>query len=143
MKENPVVVLVIVLVLAAYGLWLMKNPAVPPTLDEKGMITGPDIKINTPVLKTSYEQALEIYKDYRIQFGENCRATPSNVSYKNGTNIMLDNRSAYNRAIRVGSVYTVNSYDFKIVKLSSASLPATWFVDCDNFQNVATILLQK
>ncbi len=93
--------------------------------------------------KLSYQDAVNKYANTRIQFDDACHATPTNMTYKSGTSIMLDNRAGVSRKIRVGSVYTVPAYDFKIVKVSSTVLPATWLVDCGTSQNVATILIQK
>ena len=94
-----------------------------------------------PVL--SYAEALAKYKDARIQLDDRCQASPNNVTYKNNTSIMIDNRSPMTRSVKVGSTYTIKGYGFKIVKLSSSQLPIQWLVDCDKSQNVATILIQK
>lgn len=94
----------------------------------------------------SYTNALALYKDNkRIQLSGDtfCQVTPNNVMYKNGTSIMLDNRSAKARTVKIGSTYTIEGYGFRIVKLSSATLPATLLMDCGAQQNVAKILLQK
>jgi hypothetical protein len=100
---------------------------------------------NQPV-SMSYQNALETYKENkRIQLsGTNfCQANPNNVTYKNGTSIMIDNRSAQTHTIKIGSAYTIEGYGFRIIKLSSATLPVTFFMDCDVQQNIAKILLQK
>jgi hypothetical protein len=144
-KENPMVVLVIVLALAAFGLWTAKsNPMIPqnqnnPTENP----TGTNPPNNNEVVPLTYGGALTIYKDYRIQFDAGCKATPSNVTYKNGTDIMLDNRAPVSRRISIGSVYGLEAYGFKIIKLTSSTLPKTFLVDCDTSQNVATILVQR
>lgn len=101
---------------------------------------------NQPV-SLSYKQALELYKDNkRIQISGTslCQVTPNNVMYKNGTSIMLDNRSAVTRSIKLAGVtYNIEGYGFRIAKLSSATLPATFLMDCGTQQNVAKVLLQK
>lgn len=91
----------------------------------------------------SYQQALSKYANARIQLNNSCQATPNNVTYKNGTSIMLDNRSATTRTVKLGSTYSIKGYGFKIVKLESGTVPATWLMDCDGQQNVATVLIQK
>ena len=96
----------------------------------------------------SYQNALELYQDNkRIQISgaDFCQVSPNNVMYKNGTSIMLDNRSAITRTIKigVGETYTIEGYGFRIVKLSSATLPATLLMDCGTQQNIAKILLQR
>ena len=94
----------------------------------------------------SYQKALELYKDNkRIQISgaDFCQVSPNNVVYKNGTSIMIDNRSSKTRTIKIGTTYTIPGYGFRIVKLSSGTLPATILMDCDQQQNVAKILLQR
>lgn len=105
-----------------------------------------DGSVNAPVKKVpsiSYADALIKYKEARIQIDEDCQAFPNNVTYKNGTSIMIDNRSAVNRTMKVGGIYTVKAYGFKIIKLDRPKLPETLLVDCDTYKNVATILVQQ
>ncbi|MFA5933780.1 MAG: hypothetical protein WC795_00965 [Candidatus Paceibacterota bacterium] len=107
---------------------------------------SPDV---VPSAKESYINALKKYATKRIQFGtdsatnRSCFATPNNVTYKNGTKIMLDNRTAISDVIKIGGdTYTVPAYGFRIVTLYSSSMPKTYMVDCNQYQNVLTILLQ-
>ncbi len=129
-------------------------PVAPVTTDET-VLDGNTPETNVkPVKKAtagvsavsiSYEQALVTYKDSRIQLGSTdaCAATPRTSTFKNGTTIMVDNRGPVVRTVKVGSTYTINAYDFKLITLSSTNLPETVYVDCNNQQNVATILIQK
>ena len=109
------------------------------TTDQSGVTetTKPAAKIPT------YNQALVLYKDKRIQLDTTCQASPNVLTFKNNTKIMIDNRSPKTRIVKVGSTMNINPWGFKIVTLYSANLPATWYVDCDGSQNVATILIQK
>ncbi|MDQ3075567.1 MAG: hypothetical protein M3Q34_00350 [bacterium] len=100
-------------------------------------------KAAAPAATLTYQQALEKYKDRRIQFNDSCSAVPNNVTYKDNTGIMLDNRSAQTRTIKVGGTYTVKGYGFKIVTLPNITTQKTFLVDCDGQQNVATILVQE
>ncbi|TSC78089.1 MAG: hypothetical protein G01um101424_223 [Parcubacteria group bacterium Gr01-1014_24] len=145
--DSPVFILVIVLILVIYGFWLVKKNPVPtytnqPTDSVENANDG-SVNVTFPATSISYAQALVKYKDARLQLDQECRATPANVTYKNNTNIMIDNRAPISRAVKVGSVFSIKAYGFKIVKLSSLTLPATWYVDCDKSQNVAAILIQK
>lgn len=97
----------------------------------------------TPAVSLSYQQALIKYKDRRIQLDKNCQAFPNNVTYKNGTSIMIDNRAGVARTLNINGPVSIKAYGFKIVTLSSSTLPKTILVDCGAGQNVATILLQK
>lgn len=147
-KENPMFVLVIVLILVIYGWWSLRNSPAPVVTVEPsqtvsdGVETG-SVNATIPATVVSYAQALEKYKDARIQLDQNCQATPNIMTFKNNTNIMIDNRASIARTVKVGSTFSIKGYGFKIVKLSSTTLPATWYVDCDKSQNVATILIQK
>lgn len=91
----------------------------------------------------AYTDALKRYADKRLQINENCQITPNNVTYKNGTTFMLDNRSATSKTVKIGSTYTIPAYSFRIVTLSSAKLPATYYIDCNNQQNSGTVTLQR
>lgn len=91
----------------------------------------------------TYQQALVTYKDKRIQVQPSCQVIPNNVTYKTGTTIMIDNRSAVAHTMKIGSTFTVKAWGFKIIKLAPTTVPTTYLVDCDGSQNVATILVQK
>ena len=157
-KESPIAVLIVVLILAAIGYWVVKsgptgvisdtnnssnNGIIPFPYPNGGPNNNSNVNVKIPVGPLSYQDAVVIYKDTRIQFDANCKATPNNVTFKNGTDIMIDNRAPVARTIKIDTNYTVGAYGFKIIKLSSATLPVTWLLDCDKSQNVATILLQK
>jgi len=51
----------------------------------------------------AYDEALVKYKDTRIQINSGCQAFPNNVTYKNGTTIMIDNRSNVDHLVKVGT----------------------------------------
>ncbi len=104
-------------------------------------VTTP-VVVSTPA-SLNYQQALIKYKDRRIQLDKTCQAFPNNVTYKNGTSIMIDNRAGVARTLNINGPVSIKAYGFKIVTLSSSTLPKTILVDCGAGQNVATILLQK
>jgi hypothetical protein len=91
----------------------------------------------------SYADALVKYKDARIQLGKMCQAIPNNVTFKNNTSIMIDNRTPVDHTIKLGTTFSIKAWGFKIIKLSSPTLPATWMMNCDEARNVSTILIQK
>ena len=100
-------------------------------------------KTNKSKESLSYEQAVAKYRDRRIQFDEKCQALPANPTFKSGESIMLDNRAGFTRAIKIGKYYSIDPYGFEIIKLSSSILPLKIGVNCNQNNNVATILLQK
>ncbi len=92
----------------------------------------------------SYANALVKYADRRIQLDSACQATPNNVTYKDNTGIMIDNRSPKARTVKIGTTFTIKPYGFKIFVLPDIYLKSkTILVDCDQLQNVATVLIQE
>src|SRR5258708_267492 len=145
-------VIIVVVLVAGIAYWAMNRnstseqsplAAQTPVTSTEDTTAGSVNSSASPLATLSYQQALLKYKDARIQLDKTCQATPNNVTYKNGTNIMIDNRAPVARTVKVGSTISIKGWGFKIVKLSSSTLPATWLVDCDTSQNVATILIQK
>lgn len=105
-------------------------------------ITSQDI--GAAAIPLSYTKALAQYADRRIQLDLICQAHPTNVTYKDNTGIMIDNRSPQTRTITVGKTFTIKPWGFKIVVLPDVYLKTkTLLVDCDKSQNVATILIQE
>jgi hypothetical protein len=152
-NKNTILAIVGLVIIAVIVLMVVKNNKKPvevteiPT-DSVEQVDDTTTEVGAVVIKPktnsiSYQQALVKYKDHRIQLGQDCQATPTSVTYKNGTSIMIDNRSNVARTVKVGSNYTINAWSFKVVNLTSSTLPATWLVDCGKQQNVATILIQK
>jgi hypothetical protein len=92
----------------------------------------------------AYADALIKYADRRIQLDKTCQAHPNTVTYKDNTGIMIDNRSPQTRTVKVGITFTIKPWGFKIVVLPNVYLTSkTLLVDCGQYQNVATILVQE
>ena len=91
-----------------------------------------------------YTDLVTEYSGRHIQFDIACQAIPNNVTYKNGTSVMFDNRSGDARSISVGgTIYYLAGYGYKIITLSSKTLPKTLLISCGAAVNVGQILLQK
>lgn len=110
------------------------------------IITQP--KVTPPVVATAptmtYDQAVKAYGERRVQFAQNCQASPTQPTFKGGTEIMLDNRSSETKTLAFdATTYTIPAYGFQIVTLSAETLPHTIMVDCNGSQNVTSILVQK
>jgi hypothetical protein len=141
---------VVVIVVLGFVFWSMNNASAPVVEDNTTTVadstedtsTG-SINTGSPAATISYTNALIKYKDARLQLDKTCQASPNKMTFKNNAYLMVDNRAPVDRTIKVGSVLNIKAYGFKIVKLSSSNLPATWLVDCGTSQNVATILIQK
>jgi len=146
-------VLVVILVIGAWWAYSNKtslpgyetqNPASSSPSPTAKTVAKPAVKkITAPVAAKSYSDAVKEYEGRRIQFDDRCQVTPQNPTYKNGTVVMLDNRSASIRTVVVGGIkYDLGAYDYKIVTLSSSSLPKELVVTCGSSGNVGKILLQ-
>lgn len=157
-KKNILIAIGVIIIIVVSVVVFSKRGSRPtntavPTNTEETVLDG--LTAETPVkpatkpavsnaASISYADALVKYKDSRIQLGSTntCVATPRLATYKNGTTLMVDNRGPVVRTVKVGGTYTVNAYDFKLITLSSSNLPETLYVDCNDQQNVATILIQ-
>jgi hypothetical protein len=113
------------------------------TTDSSEDTTEGSVNVGSAAATLSYKDALVKYAKARLQLDTTCQGSPSSMTFKNGSMLMVDNRSAISRTVKVGSTFTIKPWGFKIIKLSSSTLPATLLVDCGASQNVATILLQK
>lgn len=151
-KIITTVVVVALLVFATYFILKMDKDVTPGAVDTTPVATTTATtstttttkpQATTPAQALAYAEALKKYADRRIQITPTCQVVPNNATYKNGTTIMIDNRSDKTKSVKIGSVYTVGAYGFKIVTLSSSTLPATFYVDCDKQQNSGTITIQK
>ena len=106
-------------------------------------------KTNTPASiggELTYEEALKKYEGRRIQFDPTCKATPSQLTAKTGTEVMFDNRSAVTQTISFDDQsFNILPYNYTIINLftSAPTLPYNVIMDCGNSKNVAQVYLQK
>ena len=140
---------IVIVALVAFGLWSLKtNPPLPNTDNSYGAHESTTTTTTTtttnvaPPRAINYNEALERYARARIQLDNNCQATPSSLTLKDNSSIMIDNRSPVPRTVKVGATYVVPPYGFIIVNIVSPQVPEKWYVDCDSSQNVAVILVQ-
>lgn len=92
---------------------------------------------------SNYSQLVKEYGSRRLQFDERCQMTPVSPTFKNGTKIMLDNRSGTAKTISVDAKnYQIIAYGYQVITLSGSSLPRTMAVNCGSSVNVGRILLQ-
>ena len=148
-------VLVVVVFIGAW--WSYSNKM--PSLNDLGYknqpssspTPAPKVVIKQVVKKTgsatasvkTYNELVKEYEGRRIQFDINCQAVPNSVTYKNGTTIMLDNRSGDSRVVTLdGTRYQLAGYGYATVTLSGQSLPKEMSLSCGAAINVGKILLQ-
>lgn len=154
MEKKIWIWIIVALVIAAIIFFLLKSDQtiVPQSESNEDITTTePDSVQDTSSQDTgvgstpiSYGEALAKYADRRIQLNTMCQAFPNNITYKDNTGIMIDNRSPQTRTVKVGTTFTIRPWGFKIIVLPDVYLSSrTILVDCDNSQNVATILVQE
>ena len=153
MQNKNIWVWIVVILVVVIGLiwWAKKAPVptptenTPVTLESTEDTSLGSVNAGTGAATISYANALVKYKNARLQLDANCQANPESqhMTFKNSAYMMVDNRAPTTRTVRIGSVFPIKAYGFKIVQLSSDKLPVTWLVDCDKSQNVATITIQK
>ncbi|MEK7585778.1 MAG: hypothetical protein AAB477_00890 [Patescibacteria group bacterium] len=151
-KKSPLLIILVAILVVVIGIWIYNRQAEvdvdvnSPTVETQ-IDSTEDIGSTPPTgtVSISYTKALQVYKDKRIQLGvgSGCPAHPRAMTFKNNTTIMIDNRAPIARTFKLGTTYSIKAYGFRLINLSSDKLPATWLLDCDKQQNVATVTLQK
>lgn len=155
MNQRTWIFLAVFLVIAIFGLFFINQSQEMSEEDiAKSLSNQPSSSVTpTPTKKSisgtatstqTYTKLVKEYEGKRIQFDINCQAIPSNVTYKNGTKVMFDNRSGDARTITVGgTAYYFAGYGYKILTLSSSILPKNLLLSCGSAVNVGQILLQQ
>lgn len=134
--------LLIILVVAAPR--LKRDGASTETPNEGNEVADAEVTISnenaTAPKPLTKADAVIKYEGRMIGFGENCQATPSTLSIKAGTSIMLDNQSGTPRTIKVGSkTFAIGAYKYRTTVLDTAgALP----VNCDMTENVSAIIVE-
>ncbi len=90
----------------------------------------------------SYASALSKYQGVYLALDESCKASQNKITLRGGGPLMVDNTSDMDRVIKVGSTFNVRAHSFKIVQVDAGVAGATVPVDCDQSENVATVLVQ-
>ena len=106
----------------------------------------PETKPTTPtkVPAGSYQEMVKKYEGRRIQINDACQATPSSQTFKNGTQVMFDNRGS--KAIKLtvdGVSYPTSAYTYRLIPLTSKTLPHSVIINCNGQNNIAQFNLQQ
>lgn len=151
-KSAWVIVLILAAIVAVFMLMNKRDQyAVQPTVSPMPTPVAPTKSVakKPPVSGTAeqtqaYSEVVTQYVGRHIQFDVNCQAIPTQTTFKNGTAVMFDNRSGDARTIKIGDVsYVFPGYGYKILTLSSSTLPKTLNLNCGSAVNVGSILIQK
>lgn len=146
-KWTPLAIIFIIIAIVAYAV-IKRNPnqAKFPKVDieENNSGAAPAQGITKEQVK-DYSTYLQQYQEgRRIQFDEECKAIPGELTFANQGEMMLDNRSSKDRQIKVNNdSYEIAGYGYKIITLSAPTLPASILVGCDERTDSGTITLTK
>ena len=154
MSQRKLIWIVVLILAAVLSVVMLMNgrdqyvvqpmPSPTPTpVAVKPAIKKPPIS-GTAQQPQAYSEVVKQYVGRQIQFDVNCQAIPTQTTFKNGTVIMFDNRSGDARTIKIGDVsYSFSGYGYKILTLSSPTLPKTLNLNCGSAVNVGSILIQR
>lgn len=156
--RNGLVAALAVVILGIVGLLMYKSAHAPESAPDTIPSENQTTEVPTAMSKQdrskgsattepilSYEEALVVYKDRRIEFGPKCETNISAATFKNGTVLMLDNHSDEDRVFHLGSMgdVSIKAHGFKFVRFVTPLLPNGMAIDCAAHQNVAIITIQK
>lgn len=116
-----------------------KNPVVPP-------VTNPGIDPEKEGVSVgsgagTYANLMLKYKDRMVQFNTECAVVSNKVGFKQGTDILLDNRDNTPVKIVIGSrTFNLPGYGYKVIDLPSVG---SFQLDCNKRLNVVTVTVQK
>lgn len=142
-------ILASIILIAVVQILLLQRQWPVSTTETLGFSAANSLK-NTPYQAPptySYEEALEAYDGRRIQIA-NCSATPTTMTLKNNTTIMLDGKSTDPQRITINGKYIIlDGFDYSLVTLTSVKTPETLSLHCETTGreqfNIAQILLQQ
>ena len=154
MNNKPGLLLLVVVLVAAAGYWLMnKDGNWVPEMAYQTSTPSPSpaakapAKPNTTAVPAgparSYTELVKEYEGRRIQFDQYCQAVPTSTTFKSGSTVMLDNRSGDARYVKVGNdSHYLAGYGYKLVTMSGSPLPKEIWLSCGSAVNVGKVLLQ-
>ena len=159
-KEDVIFISVLLVLIAIFIVFKIINgrkAEAPVVMDDVPIDQViPDLKpIKKPVIvkkekpatiwpELSYSEEFAKYRDGRlVQFDMNCGVLRSRMVIANGSSMMLDNRSNKEQLITIGEQkFTLTPYDFEIFTIKTPEIPTTYLIDCNERQNVATIIVE-
>ncbi len=143
--KNFLVIAGLAVVIVGAGNWMnVQNGDLSSLISKKVKTPVATVKPAASTDNAGYNQALVSYKNSRIQFNQACQVTPSNASFKNGTSVLLDNRSKTAHTVSFnGATYSLPAYGYQVVVVSSSTAPSKLGINCDGTVNTGTIQLYQ
>ena len=88
-----------------------------------------------------YANLMLKYKGKMVQFNKECAVITNKVTFKQGTDILLDNRDDTAAKIVIGSrTFNLPAYGYKVIDLPTIG---SYQLDCNKRLNVVTVSVQK
>lgn len=88
-----------------------------------------------------YANLMLKYKGRMVQFNKECAVITNKVTFKQGTDILLDNRDDAAVKIVIGSrTFNLPAYGYKVIDLPTLG---SYQLDCNKRFNVVTVTVQK
>ena len=89
----------------------------------------------------TYANLMLKYKGRMVQFNKECAVVTNKVGFKQGTDILLDNRDNTAVKIVIGSrTFNLPGYGYKVIDLPTIG---SFQLDCNKRLNVVTVTVQK
>ncbi|MEK7106219.1 MAG: hypothetical protein AAB895_02575, partial [Patescibacteria group bacterium] len=113
-----------------------------PTDSPAGAVANPD-REGTSVGSGAgkYATLMLTYKGRMIQFNKECAVITNKQGFKQGTDILLDNRDDTAVKIVIGSrTFNLPAYGYKVIDLPTIG---SFQLDCNKRLNVVTVTVQK
>ncbi|MEK7228290.1 MAG: hypothetical protein AAB681_02970 [Patescibacteria group bacterium] len=86
-----------------------------------------------------YSDFIKLYGDKRIQFDDNCGASPSSASFSVGDIFILDNRSSKVQAVKfIDDLYALPPFHVRVFELKRQGI---FNIDCGSSKNVAKVIV--
>ena len=101
----------------------------------------PQVVTKSTASKLSYSEAVDLYKNSILQFGEDCQLSTKSRSFRLGNEVLIDNRSPQPKTITVGTIpIVVDPYDYGFIILSEKGNLVP--VSCGDRANIAQLSVQ-
>ena len=150
-KETKVLIVAVLAAILAFGVFnwgffgFFKNGEDGARLEETPTPKAEETSVpGSSLSNKTYTDLVKQYEGKRIQFDQNCQMIPPDLTFKNRTTLMFDNRSPISRTILIaGQAHFFPGYGYKILTLQSPILPATLVFGCDDIPAIGKILLQQ
>ncbi len=137
-----VLIIVLVLVMSNKKSAVIEDVINDPQVEDITAVNDPEkagVSVGSNAGK--YAEMVLKYKDRTLQFNAECAVVRNSYTFKQGTDVMLDNRDTAPAKIVVGSrTFNLQAQSYRVIDLGSTG---TYRVDCNDRLNVVTVNVQQ